>query len=88
MPKQVHLAEDPVTEKDMAQVHHLPEHGNLAGDGSSLAAVPTHGTDTEKGSMHSHGHEGDAHRTELKRAERKLLMKLGEWVVGRLLLVT
>lgn len=80
MTKTVHMAEP---EKDMAQVSHLDEshgHGHLYNaDGDSLAATHTRGTDTEKGSLHSHGHgsEGDAYKAGLKKAERHLLRKLG-----------
>jgi len=78
MTKTVHMAE-PETEKEMAQVSHLDQNTGLPHDEDSLAAVHTRGTDTEKGSLHSHGHgaEGDAYRAGLKKAERRLLWKLG-----------
>lgn len=69
MPKQVQLAE-PALEK--AEVAHLSQ-------------VESTVTDTDKGSHHSHGSEGDHHKQQLKKAERRLLLKLGKSKVTVLL---
>lgn len=63
MSKQVHMAEEKHIEK--AQVAYLTE-------------VQSHATDTDKGSHHSHGSEGELHRAQLKKAERSLVRKLGK----------
>jgi hypothetical protein len=58
---------------DKPEVAHLPH-----SDDASLSATLTRNTnaDTEKGSLHSHGGEGEAYRSGLKAAERRLLLKL------------
>lgn len=45
-----------------------------------LETVRTHGTDTDKGSIASHGTEGAAFSKERAKAERRLLLKLGEYL--------
>lgn len=70
-PKQVQLQSEALEKQVVAHIDHVAAH-----DDHSLAEATTRATDPEKGSVHSHGAEGQAYRAGLARAERKLLLKL------------
>jgi hypothetical protein len=50
----------------------------VGADATTLAGTTTRGTDAEKGSGYASSLAGDAHRSETAKAERRLLLKLGE----------
>lgn len=65
---------------DEVQADHAAHNARFSGVDaeSTLAGTTTRGTDAEKGSGYAPSIAGDVHRAETAKAERKLLLKLGE----------
>ena len=69
------MSTEPTYEKRNVAHFEIEENAGLQ-DGSLLEATTTGGTGTEKG--YAGSFIGDTHRAETRKAERKLLLKLGK----------